>query len=91
MNTRVCKKEIKSFSCQKRSLDKVLENFSTEAKAKILHMREIHACLMELPRQRMNWIQYVALYRNYQSGESKKRCLNPMTNDYIFKYINEIK
>lgn len=89
MNTKVCKKEIEPSIFRKRSLDVVLESFSPEAKAKILQMRENHACLMELPRQRVDWIQYVALHRNYKDGENKKRCLNPTTNNYYFKYINE--
>lgn len=72
MATRPSKNEILGIGKKKRSLDDILVRFSPAAQHKILSLREIHSCLMELPKQTIDKIQCKALYKSYIEGTARR-------------------
>lgn len=82
--TRNTKEELLGMK-RKRSLDDILANFSPAAQDKIISKRIVHSCLMELPRQTIQFLQRKALYQSYMNGEARRLLDEPVEKKLIDK------
>lgn len=69
----------------KRSLEEILSRFSPAAQHKIISKRIVHSCLMELPRQTIQFLQRKALYQSYMNGEARRILDAPITEKLVDK------
>lgn len=53
-------------------IKKIVSRLPTEIAKAVLYQRELHACLMELPIDKVVEVQTKAVYLNYLSGEGKR-------------------
>ena len=56
----------------KHELQMKIASMEPKMMKSVIHMREIHACLMELDRNKMNDLQKKAVLLNYLSGDGRK-------------------
>lgn len=64
-------------------INEIIASMPPGEAAAVAHLREVHACLMDLDRNRARALAARAVYLDYLEGEGRKLGKNPLHYDYV--------
>ena len=83
-------------------INEIIASMPPGEDATVVHLREVHACLMELDKNHARTLAARAVYLDYLEGEGRKLCKTPrhyervtckgekVTVETYFSYINRV-
>ena len=83
-------------------INKIIASMPPGEAAAVIHLREVHACLMDLDTNHARALAARAIYLDYMEGEGRKLCKVPLhyerlnekgesvTVETYFRYLNKV-
>ena len=83
-------------------VEQIITRMPPDTAKAVLHLREIHSCLMEINRDRILCLQSMCVYLNFQEGEGRMLDAVPhyyylpdgrggeIAKETYFTYINKV-